>query len=137
MSIFFEWEENMSVGEETIDSQHKKLLAQVNKIINALAFGVHSKELEEVIKFFDEYIKEHFAYEEGYMSKIGYPKIEEHKKLHHNFFENYIKFKKEFEQNLNKDILAADIERYIGDWWLEHIGKEDKKYRLFVESKKS
>lgn len=134
MSIFFEWTESISVGNEVIDNQHKKLLAQVNKIINAMAFGTDSKELKGIINFFDDYIKEHFSYEEEYMKKIGFPNIEEHKQKHFDFIEKYNKFKNDFEQNVEKEKLIMEMEKYIGEWWIEHIGKEDKKYQLFLEN---
>jgi len=135
MSIFFEWNLDMSVGEEMIDTQHKKLLAQLNKIIEALAFGTQSDELKNAIIFFDEYTKEHFKYEEEYMQKINYPKIREHRSMHNDFVQNYVKFKEEFNQNVPEDKLLGEIEKYIGNWWLVHINKEDKKYHSFAEGK--
>ena len=33
MTIYFEWSDDLSVGDEVIDSQHKRLLIQINKII--------------------------------------------------------------------------------------------------------
>jgi len=136
MSTIFQWTKSISVGNDTIDAQHQRLLAQVNKIIDAVALGSNSKELQEVIGFFDEYIKEHFSYEEAYMKSINYPDIEEHRKKHYEFIKNYNKFKEEFNQNVDKDKLTMEIEVYIGDWWIDHIGKEDKKYQLFLENKK-
>lgn len=135
MSIFFEWTPDISVGNDIIDSQHKKLLAQVNKIIKAMTFDSESIELKEVIGFFDEYINEHFSYEEEYMKEINYPHTEEHKIKHQDFINNYIKFKDKFNHNLEKEKIILDIENYIGKWWIEHIGKEDKKYQLFLEEK--
>ena len=33
MSIYFKWNKEMSVDEDHIDKQHKRLLGQINKII--------------------------------------------------------------------------------------------------------
>lgn len=136
MSTIFQWTKSISVGNDIIDAQHQRLLSQINKIVDAVALGANSKELQEVISFFDEYIKEHFSYEEAYMKNINYPDIEEHIKKHHYFIENYNKFKDEFNHNFDKEKLTMEIEVYIGNWWIDHIGKEDKKYQLFLESKK-
>ena len=93
MTIYFEWSDDLSVGDEVIDSQHKRLLIQINKILDAVAFGVDSKEVHDnMIPFLDEYIKEHFCYEEEYMKQMNYPNIKRHKREHHNFIKNYIKF---------------------------------------------
>lgn len=136
MSTIFQWTKSISVGNDIIDAQHQRLLSQINKIVDAVTLGANSKELHEVISFFDEYIKEHFSYEEAYMKNINYPDIEEHIKKHHDFIMNYNKFKEEFDQNFDKEKLTMEIEVYIGNWWIDHIGKEDKKYQLFLESKK-
>lgn len=135
MSIFFEWTQSISVGDEIIDNQHKRLLAQINKILDAMVSGANSAQAKEAINFFDQYIKEHFSYEEDYMKNINFPGIEEHKKKHYDFIKNYNKFKEEFNQNISIDKLIMEMESYVGDWWIEHIGKEDKKYQLFLESK--
>lgn len=135
MSISFQWTKDISVGNDLIDNQHKKLLAQINKIVESLVFGVDQKKLEDIIAFFDEYINEHFSYEEEYMKKINYPHLEEHKKMHQDFINNYIKFKSEFNKDIDKEKIIFEIENYIGKWWIEHIGKEDKKYQLFLEEK--
>ena len=131
MSIYFEWTEKMSVGEAIIDKQHQKLLSQINKILDALVFGVNSKEVESEVKFFDEYINEHLSYEEEYMNKRGYPALASHKVWHQDFISTYTSLKKRFESNVKPSELAIDIERYLGDWWINHIGVEDKKYYLY------
>ena len=133
MSISFQWTKDISVGNDLIDNQHKKLLAQINKIVESLIFGVDHNKLEDIIAFFDEYINEHFSYEEEYMKKINYPNLDEHKKMHQVFVKNYIQFKDEFSKNVDKEKLIFEMENYIGGWWIEHIGKEDKKYQLFLE----
>ena len=58
MTIHFEWKNDFSVGEEIIDSQHKKLLNQVNKILDVVVFGIEAKAVQDnMISFLDEYIK--------------------------------------------------------------------------------
>ncbi len=133
MSIYFEWDKNMSVDESHIDSQHKKLLSQLNKIIYVMSFGATSKEVREAIVFFDEYVKEHFAYEENYMTENKYPKLHEHKKRHKNFISNYLSFKTKLKSGADPRELVMEIETYLGQWWIKHIGKEDQEYHNFVE----
>ena len=136
MSIFFEWSPSISVGNQEIDSQHKKLLNQLNKIINIIISGVSHKEVEEAINFFSEYTKEHFAYEEEYMKEINYPDVENHVAKHLDFMQKYLIFKNKFEnKSADNNELIIEIEKYIGEWWLKHIGEEDKKYQLFLENR--
>ncbi len=134
MSIYFEWSKNMSVGENYIDDQHKKLLSQLNKIVYAMSYGANSKEVKDAINFFDEYIKEHFTYEENYMKEHKYPKLYEHKKAHRNFISNYFSFKKKLKTGVDSRELITEIESYVGQWWIKHIGKEDQEYHTFIEN---
>jgi len=125
----------MSVDETHIDEQHQRLLAQVNKIIDTMILGgVNSKEVSEAIGFFDRYIKEHFSYEEDYMEKHHYPEIEAHKEKHHGFADKYLAFKEKVNGGAKLNDLIMEIENYLGQWWVEHIGKEDKKYHDFIAS---
>lgn len=138
MTIYFEWSKNLSVGDEVIDSQHKKLLKQINKILDAVVFGVDAKEVQDnLISFLDQYIKEHFSYEEEYMKINNYPDLKKHKKEHHNFIKNYIKFKAEFDNGSDRKELVARIEKFLGTWWLKHIGEHDREYHQFFINKKS
>jgi hemerythrin len=123
----------MSVDESHIDNQHKKLLSQINKIIYAMTFGVTSKEVAEAIHFFDEYVKDHFTYEEKYMKDHNFPDFDEHKKRHEEFIKSNIEFKKKLKNGVDPRELIFDIETYIGQWWIKHIGKEDKKYHDFID----
>ncbi|MFA6257726.1 MAG: bacteriohemerythrin [Candidatus Paceibacterota bacterium] len=134
MSIYFEWTTSMSVGESHIDEQHKKLLSQINKIIDAISLGVKSKETSEAIGFFDDYIKEHFSYEEYYMQEHSYPFIEEHVSKHDNFIKNYVAFLGRLNSGENANDLIMEIKKYLGEWWINHIGKEDQKYHNFIDS---
>jgi hemerythrin len=134
MSIYFEWTKDMSVGEDHIDNQHQTLLLQINKIIHTMTFGATSKEVAEAVKFFDEYVKEHFSYEEEYMKKHNFPDFDEHKKRHEEFAQNNLNFKKRLKSGVEPRELILDIETYIGQWWIKHIGKEDKKYHDFIDN---
>jgi len=53
MAIYFEWTKDISVGNVDIDTQHQRLLAQINKILDDIINGVSEKEVEEAIGFLD------------------------------------------------------------------------------------
>lgn len=138
MTIHLKWTEDFSVGDKEIDSQHKKLLMEINKILDAIVFGVDAKEVHDnIIPFLDEYIKEHFSYEENYMRKMNYPNFKKHKRQHYNFIKNYIKFKNEFDNGVDRKKFISRIEKFLGTWWLKHIGKEDREYQQFLINERS
>ena len=133
MKYLFEWTPEISVGDATIDGQHQRLLGQVNTLLSYVVSEKNDAIVDEAVAFLDEYINNHLAYEEKYMTEHKYPDIENHIKYHKNFIENYKNFKEKLNAGVSRESLALDIEQYIGNWWLQHIGFEDKKYALFIK----
>lgn len=132
MKNLFEWTPAMSVFDENIDNQHKTLLNQVNVLLSYILEDKNDQVIADAVSFLDRYIFEHLAYEEKYMEIHKYPDIENHKKYHQDFIEHYNDFKKKFDLGVKKETLALEIEQYIGNWWIEHIGKADKKYAIYI-----
>ena len=136
MKFLFEWTPKISVGDETIDKQHQKLLGQVNTLLSAVVSGLNDQTTLEAVAFLDTYITDHLLYEEKYMKEHNFPDIENHIKMHRDFIEHYKIFKDNLTKGVSKEILALDIEQYIGNWWIEHIGIADKQYALFIQGQK-
>lgn len=133
MLIHFEWTEDMSVGEGIIDRQHQKLLSQLNTIIDAMAFGITSVEVTGAVAFFEKYVNEHFSYEENYLQRRKYFGLEEHKKKHHIFRNKYADFKHKLDLGTTPRTVLIEMEEFLGQWFVEHIGREDKKYHLALD----
>ncbi len=132
----FEWKPEMSVGDEIIDEQHRQLLKHINDLLQAVREGWGEKIIGETMVFLEGYIIGHFEYEEYYMQHHGYPDLEHHRRLHREFTDRYRKFKlKLYDQNVSTASLAEEINDYIGRWWVEHIGCEDKKYYEYIKNK--
>lgn len=134
MKYFFEWTPEISVGDETIDKQHQRLLGQVNTLLSYIVSEKNDAIVIDAVAFLDKYIDEHFTYEEKYMLEHKYPEIEHHIKHHRDFIEHYKNFKDRLNAGVSREALALDIEQYIGNWWLVHIAQEDKKYANFIKT---
>jgi circadian clock protein KaiC len=133
------WTPQISVHENKIDEQHKKILAEIKLLEEDFLENNSLLDIRKCIHFLSEYIKEHFTYEEGYMAKIKYPKFEEHKKIHGEF----IKIYKDLNNRLSGDLTKAtdantlakkylkEIHTFLGNWWLNHIATVDHQYCEF------
>ena len=76
------WNNSFSVGYEPLDAQHKELAAMINELIQECEKGTEEAKAS-IMQAFErsaEYAKTHFATEEHYMLKVGFPKLAEHKK---------------------------------------------------------
>ncbi len=125
----------MSVGDDTLDQQHQRLLEQVNRLLDAFA-GVQSADSAEVIKdafrFLDIYIDEHFTDEERYMKDHAYPELESHRSLHARFIERYRGIKERALLSEETEQTLLDLENHLARWWIDHIGGADRDYAVFI-----
>ncbi len=131
-----EWTQAISVGDKTIDEQHKKLLTQINKLIEAMSSGAGPEIVGDTISYLNDYIYNHLKYEEIYMERHNYPELENHKQIHKDFIEQY----KNFEQEMLKGAsphLSVKVQNFLGNWWINHISTEDKKYYQYIENNNS
>lgn len=124
------WEEDFSIHNDDIDSQHKVLFNLAHKAYNMANNHINPKELKQVLGEFFEYMKVHFNDEEQYMRQIGYPKLDEHIELH-----KYIV--QELKTTIKTIHSANDLKEKLKvvsqEWLLQHILQEDmqiEKYRL-------
>lgn len=135
-----EWDDRMSVGEDTIDAQHKKLLTYLNKLIEDISGGSEIRAVRETLEFLKRYINEHFTYEEKYMQEYEYPGFEEHKKVHQKFVDFLQEFREEFEGVYSEgeavseklDALAEKAQKFLGEWFVKHILGDDMGYRDYI-----
>ena len=135
------WTPKMSVYNETIDHQHEKLLCQIEDLRKELT-NIDIGPIRETIDFFDKYVKEHLNYEEEYMKKHNYPNFKKHKDIHDTFRKYFENFKQEFrEAYSSKYFSAGDIkellieaERFLANWWINHILKKDHEYAEYIKS---
>ncbi len=138
-----EWDQSMSVNEETIDTQHKTLIAQINKLIDILSsLSVDMGSLRETGHFLYTYIKEHFAYEEKYMEENNFPGLANHKKIHADFIQFYKDFQAELKEEMTSgnfssveiEKLMEKIKKYLLDWLVQHIKGIDQEYAKYFKS---
>ncbi len=132
----FNWTQEMSVGSERLDNQHKQLLEEVNTLLSAMINNESPSVLLSTISFLDEYTSGHLVDEEEYMQSYNYPEFEVHKKMHENFVIKYDEIKGKLESEGASKHLISEVQTYIGEWWMQHIAKEDKKYAEYIGANK-
>lgn len=148
--LLIEWIPEMSVGEETIDQQHQKIINLVNELASFEFDGTNAvlDKLRKIIHFLHEYVSQHFSYEEAYMLKYHYPHLKEHQKIHHRFEQTSDKIKDKLNNILYvspssiyavKDGLNALVHEcrlFLIDWWNHHILHEDHSYSHYIGEQK-
>ncbi|MBF0582712.1 MAG: bacteriohemerythrin [Magnetococcales bacterium] len=123
------WDPSMSVGESTMDKDHRILI----DLINQLARAHHRADgivMEFVMDELYNYTVRHFQREESYMKAGCYPKYESHQQLHQEFTQRVGGIRQQFFRNFDPGI-AADLTDVLGQWLRQHILGDDQEYQLF------
>jgi hemerythrin-like metal-binding protein len=93
---YFQWSDDLSVGNKHIDSDHKKLLDLCNNLHDAMAQGKGKDVLGKTLGELIQYTKEHFKREEEEMRRINYSNTVAHRQEHDKLIQDVLKLQKEF-----------------------------------------
>lgn len=130
---FVEWKDEYSVGIDSIDQQHKKLLNLINQLQTAVDYSTGEEFEREALDELVEYTKTHFSYEEGLMKDNDYPDFEPHKAQHDKMFVKVGEVLAEYEKD--QDSAMANAVEYLRDWLINHINGTDKEYSRYLIDK--
>ena len=72
-STLIEWTDELSVGIQEIDDQHRLLVSILNKLHTAMYEHQGKEVAEKILNELVDYTKIHFAVEESLMRVLGYP----------------------------------------------------------------
>lgn len=123
-----QWQDRFNIGVEVIDQAHRRLFTIVQKIMDLYVERHEDKfACVEGIKYFKAYALKHFAEEETYMRRIGYPGYQAHKKIHDRM---KLETLPELERLLYASNFSTEmVQRFIGvctGWLTGHILMEDR-----------
>ena len=130
---YVSWEKGYSVGIDSIDRQHKKLVNLINQLQTAVDYSTGEEFERDALNELVDYTKTHFSYEEDLLQKNNYPDFESHKEQHKKMIKHVEKVLSEYEKD--RDTAMSNAVNYLKDWLITHINGTDKKYSRFLIEK--
>lgn len=127
-----QWTERLSVGVEEIDAQHQELYRRINVFLAALAEKRGAAELEPLVRWLREYVREHFADEQRLMEFSFYPGLGEHLAEHHRFEADYEALADELQRTGPTFGLARRLLALLVDWLDAHLATTDRAFGAFL-----
>lgn len=127
------WSNDLSVGINSIDTQHKLLISLINELHTAMKSRRSQNELLSIIDNLKNYTVTHFGYEEELFATHGYPDTVAHKEQHRKFVAEVVEF--EVGVRSGKLTVTMDVMKFLKDWLTHHIKGTDKQYSTFLSSK--
>lgn len=129
---FFVWKNTFSVGVEHLDEQHRIILDSMNRMYESLGSVNASQEMDRTLVELRGFANTHFDDEEDLLVSIDYPDLDRHKSMHRYFIsqlDEFTHYQSESGTALNNSLLL-----FLRDWFLDHILREDRKYRDHLAS---
>lgn len=130
---YLRWTEELAVGINAFDEEHKILFEMINDFYNNLKNQSNKENISALISEIKDYTENHFKHEETIMLRYHYPDYELHKKEHETLSLKV----EELENKLNRGklILTFEITNSLKDWITNHVDKVDKQYTEFLVEK--
>ena len=128
------WSDIYNVGSLSIDGQHKKIIDLINILIDYHNNSILSRNITDLYEQLLNLSYNHFDFEETLLCELNYPEkdLQQHIDIHLTFkvivTELVLK-----SITRNNEQVSPQILRFLKDWWLNHILKEDMKYKSFLE----
>jgi len=130
----FQWKDDLSIGIDEIDEQHKELIKKLNNLAEAILQQKGTDQIVRAMRFMENYADTHFSTEEKYMERYNYIDLQ-HQKDDHERFKNVVKkLKRELESEGVSESFAALVQRYLIDWLILHIKNSDLKFGEFLRT---
>ena len=128
-ALFIVWNENNNLGIPIIDEQHRGIVTTINSLHYFIQEGKGLDALRPTLSILEEYTRIHFKTEEALMKKANYPGFDNHIKLHRRLMERTIEITKEAVSYKEPELAL----KFLKEWWVGHINKEDKEYAPYVK----
>ena len=120
------WREQLSVGNDAIDSDHRYLIEVINQVERNLE-AKNQDELSASLDSLSKYSQEHFAREEKIAHAVGYGKAHQLSLSHEILFKQLDQAKREI-RAMGKSWSSEVVENFVDflrNWLINHVIKED------------
>jgi hemerythrin len=128
-----EWTEKMSVGIDTIDADHKKLLDLVNELHAVVRKKESPANIGRVLRDLISYTDYHFQAEEQLLRLLRFPDLEHHKLVHDSLRKRVTELEERYRDCPEK--AGVKMFDFLSDWLMRHILGEDMKYKPLLLEK--
>lgn len=129
------WSDQYLIGNDLIDSEHQELFRLINDFHTQWLQTPKQRAIVRVLNPLIVYAEMHFRHEETIMRDAGFPQLDEHMAVHEAMIDTIFQLQKSYEEGSPR--LEMDTMKFVKSWLLEHILKNDYRFRNFLTRQKS
>lgn len=129
MNTYVLWKDAYSVGEPSLDAQHKQILSIINDLYVAIDAGREHDNRKKLMDRLVTYTMTHFEHEERMMRACGFPDFDNHKVQHDQM--------RRYAAGLSANaslVTSHDLLNFLKHWWTNHIRAEDQCYVPYLNA---
>ncbi len=127
------WKDSYSVGIESFDNDHKKLIMLINNLQTAKDFKTDPQFVKQTLDEVINYTLYHFEREETIMEENSYPDLLPHKAKHQELIYKVNEYVKN--HNKGEDDALEALLKHLKTWLVGHINGTDQEYSEFLIGK--
>lgn len=120
------WSDRMSIGNDTLDQDHKALVERLNRFHEVVQGQRGRETLPALFAELRSYTDYHFTTEERLMRLAGYPGLEAHRAMHEGLRQRLMTFESAYQADPDGFAILPMFD-FLADWLMRHILREDQK----------
>jgi len=124
---YFTWDEDLDVGVESMNDQHKHLIDLMETVYQKNSGGAPRDEILAAVDELGAFVVRHFRDEEALMAEQDFPGLDAHRQLHANLLRDFTSHTEAF-RNGSDTTLPEDFMAFLSLWINTHIMAIDTKY---------
>ena len=132
-----QWDQSMATGVDSVDAQHKQLIAWLNDLLAAVSQGRAGSEIQGLLDQLGTYSTTHFGHEEECMVRYKCPAAEQNLLAHKDFVVTLAALREDFERNGATARLVVRVEVEMLRWLTTHIKRTDTQLLPSVQAAQS
>ncbi len=125
--------DDLLVGVDLIDNQHRELFARGNRLLGVEELVPSKDDFLNALDFLADYVLFHFAAEETLMAQHSYGEREAHIRQHKQFRTEILDLRTRAEGGDETGKLRLKLHFLLSDWFVQHIKHVDTKMARFVD----
>ncbi|CAO3447072.1 Hemerythrin-like protein PA1673 [Azospirillum argentinense] len=126
------WSEDLALGIEDIDEQHKQWIGLVQAFHTAVAEGRSREEVYRTLADAVVYTEIHFSSEQKVMEEAGYPFLADHLVQHSLAWEQLHAFTT---GNVPEENIAEYLATFLPQWLMLHINSADRQFARWLKER--
>lgn len=129
---FLDWKDKMSVGNDALDADHKKLLGFLNDLHDRMDGNPDPEAILRILDRLVDFANYHFEFEEKILRLVKYPELPRHHEKHKELFAQLLEQREGYRKGPS-DYRLVGIFDFLSAWLMKHILREDMAYKPHME----